>query len=138
MKTSIEEIAARFKKDYARELEIAEGMSKRRFSLEFKQRFVSECNLNQISVIALANKLGMTESVAIKWRRKFSEGSMPALGFKKKSMFQKIEIEEERSETPLAYIEGKAGVRIFGLSMNQMAELLRFEVAYIQNQLLLE
>lgn len=49
MKRSIEEVIGPIKKDFSGELTLKEGHKRRKFSAEFKRRFLSEANLNGVS-----------------------------------------------------------------------------------------
>ncbi len=131
MNESIEASIEKLRHDYAEELEIPTTGLKRTFSISFKHAVVSQAETRHISVKQLASKLGLGISTITKWKHEL--GSAPVLkkNRQKKNLFQKLQIESEPDSQYQArqdaapYLEGKSGVRIVGLSLKQMAELLR-------------
>lgn len=128
MKYSAEEIIEQLKREYAGELAFQAGQRRRKFSSEFKRRLFSEAKSNRISKRTLALGLGISHSTVCNWRREMAPDRSRA-GLSRGALFQKLEVEPEaephvnRDQAP--YLEGKSGVRVVGLSLSQMAELLR-------------
>ncbi len=132
MNESVEIIIEKLKREYAEELVLPSSGMKRQFSLAFKRAIVSEIEKNHISANMLANKLGIGGSTICKWKRELGSSCVVNKNKAKRSPFQKLEISTE-SDWPLKsqqgqnpYLVGKSGVRIVGLSLNQIAELLRY------------
>ena len=126
MRESLENVAEKLKYDYQAELTLPPGGKRRKFSLEFKRRLVSEAECNHISADRLANEMGIGSSTICKWKRELAF-TTPKRKQVKKSLFHKLEVQAEPqlNQQPGLYLEGKAGVRVVGLSLVQMAELLR-------------
>jgi transposase-like protein len=122
MKHSASEIIERLRADFGHEL-ISER-KKRIFSMELKRSLIQEAAANQVSENELALGLGISLSAVRNWKLQFGLGRCRG---SKKRLFQKLEVEGESQygEGQAAYLEGKSGVRIVGLSLNQMAEILR-------------
>jgi hypothetical protein len=121
-----EKIIEQLKKDYAAELTLQTGQKRRRFSASFKYRLFAEANSNHISNKILAKSLGIGRTTLYDWKRQLNQ-RVNRSHFKKKDLFRKLEIEAEPSfnQGQAPYLEGKLGVRVMGLSLIQMAELLR-------------
>ena len=111
-------------RDYPGEMSpVIEG-KKRIFSKPFKASVVLELNSNNICKTILAEKLEIGLSTLNKWKRHFKLPE-PNNECSKMVEFKKLEIQPIKMESQGSYIEGKFGTRIFGLSLSQMAELLR-------------
>ena len=126
MKKSIEEVIEQLKLNYGDELILKEGHKRRNFSLEFKRQILFEVKSNGISVRALTEALGLNESSVRNWKRDLR---LQSSGIVKKGVFRRLEFEPEADQRIPAqspYIEGKSGVRACGLSVKQIAELLRY------------
>jgi hypothetical protein len=121
MKDSQQAIVSRLRAKYTEELTRLAGSQRRVFSPEFKRRLLSDARSHGLSDSALAEGLGIGQSVLLQWKKK-EEADFPKPG-----MFRKLEIEPDvpGGSSLGPYLEGKSGVRAFGLSLNQMAELLR-------------
>ncbi len=127
MKSSTEEIIVRLKNRFSSELEMRPGQRKRNFSSQFKEQLCSEARSNNISGMRLAKGLGISESAIRHWLQQYE---LPAsIKDSTKPLFRKFEIasapEPEPEPTQAPYMIGKSGVRVMGLSLNQIAELLR-------------
>lgn len=126
MQSPIEKVIEQLRMEYGEELNHAPDRRRRKFSLGFKRRVLAEISSKDISAEALAEGLGLGRSTISQWKRQ--QGSRQSKRMQPdQAMFQKLEVEavhEERINSP-HYLEAKNGVRVFGLSMIQMAELLR-------------
>ena len=127
MKSSTEVIIEQLRSEYPGELAVRPGCKRRIFSPAFKQRVISEAEVLSVPASAIAIGLGISIPVVSKWKRQLGRGRTSKGKKSSGAMFRKIEVEVEpeyeRTQTP--YLEGKSGVRALGLSMSQMAELLR-------------
>jgi transposase-like protein len=121
---SLNELIESLKIEFSEDLVVHSSSGKRRFSPQFKKRLLLEVERGNISETLLADALDMSRSLFYRWRRESSSRT----GKKSRSTmqaFKKIEIEDEKNAFPVIYLEGKAGVRIVGLSLGQIAEVLR-------------
>ena len=126
MKKSITEVVEHLRREYASDLAFAPGQKQRKFSLEFKQRLLSEASSNGHSDKLVADGLGISLTAVYGWRRQL-ELSPPKKPREKCERFKKIAIEQEFqvSNDLSPYLVTASGVRVVGLSVSQMTELLR-------------
>jgi transposase-like protein len=124
MKGSIEDLIERLRGEYGHELIPQPGNKNRTYSKELKRRLLSESKLQDVSTATLAKGLGIGASTVMNWKHQ-SDVATNQTKTTRESMFRKVNIKPEQSQPLAPYLEGKSGIRVFGLSVGQMAELLR-------------
>lgn len=126
MQLPIEKVIEQLRVEYGHELNPSPERRRRRFSGELKKRVLSEIEFHSVSAEALGEGLGLGRSTISQWKRH--------LGLRQskrtqstQTLFKKLEVEpvHEEGVKGTHYLEARSGVRVFGLSMIQMAELLR-------------
>jgi transposase-like protein len=122
MQSLIENVANQLKDEFKDELSLQQGLKRRKFSREFKQRLVSESKSKNIPLTVLADIMGIGASTVSKWQRK--TGIISKKEAIKDSLFRRVEIQSE-PQVQSFYLESRSGVRVLGLSLSQTAELLR-------------
>jgi hypothetical protein len=128
MNDSIKKFVEQLKNDHKDELLLQAGRKRRRFSKRLKSRLLSESNSSGVSVKVLAEAIGINPDTVRDWKDQVRDTG-PRKNIKNSGLFKKLEIDLEPTptvnQTSTHYVEGKFGVRVIGLSLSQMADLLR-------------
>lgn len=129
LKADIEHLSKRF----SALLNSKTGRS-RKFTLEFKQEVLTHLQNSGMRQKEFCEVLGLEQSLLSNWKRKllkadslneshsFTQAKAP---IKSARLFQEIQIQDAPKQNASIYLEARSGVKVHGMTLSQIAEVLR-------------
>ena len=100
------------------------GKSRRKFSPQFRMELLEALEASKLTQREFAEAIGISLSVISKCRRRL-EFKPPTDHDRNGQSFQQIDIEGAPHSRSELYLESQSGVKVYGLSLSQISDLLR-------------